>query len=494
MKKLYLILFLVSLVYGLAGCGDNTDFSSEHVLTPDEIKEIARQDSIKEVQKNSINADLILNYAVDITMSKTLYDGVKLPVEMDKIAELFGISVENLLLGIAGESGAPEIKGFGIQGSTHADAGTITNTNAPWGHWWDAKGDISVWGAEAMVFAEFDTETSNFAIGQYPGHLVDGQVVKIIECLKYNEKRVAVVVTITAKAAGQITAPVVNTQELSISITTRADETQDPLKFDLARTFSDLGITSMDQVKYLGVNEDGSYAQEPATGTGFWYDMNGFVGVRNNNASVFTTYDDADNEFEADCIGVGQMPDKLKGGDVITIKYAFLANNKIEMLKITVHVMAYQDPETAPAGTPEAVEKTIACTKAVSTDYASIEVDIKEVLRQTFKMTTYQIHKAIVAGDLKVYLNELTAAKPTYTATAPGYWISSAGTACPWAEGVVWCSIGHNYTDLYLYSGNHPDNALAGDVVATKMIVTCNGGTATFNITFTLTPALPAAE
>lgn len=467
------------------GCGDNSDFSGEHTLTQDEIDEIARQDSIKEAQKSKINADLILEYTVDIVISSSLYDGTTLEIAMDKIAELFGITEEQLLAGIDGESGAPEIKGFAIQGTTHGDTGTMTNTNAPWGHWWDANGDITTWGTDAMVFAEYYTENGCFTIGQYPGHLTDGQTVTIIECLKYNEKRVAVAITIQAKTAAQVTATVVNTQELSINVTPRSSFDQDPVPFDLARTLSDLGVTSLDDIKFLGVNEDGSYAQEAVTGTGFWYDMNGFVGEYGDNASVYTTYGD----LEDDEIGLGQMPDNLEEGMSFAIKYGFMANNKIEMFRITVNVIAYEDPETPPAGMPGTTEKDITFTKLWSNDYASIQEDVKEVLRETFKMTTYQIHKAVTSGELKVYLNTETADAPTYTAEAPGYWIIADGSAGAWAGGLVWCSLGHSETELYLYTGNHPDNAVAGDVISTKMIITCNGGKAVFNIVFNITSA-----
>lgn len=484
MKSIYLyIIFIALFSVGLSSCSDNSDFWGLHTLTQEEIDEIARQEAEKEAQKNKINADLILEYSVDVVISQTLYDGATLVVEMNKIAELFGITEEQLILGIAGESGAPEIKGFGILGTTHADAGSMTNTNAPWGHWWDKNGDITTWGTDAMVFAEYNTEDKQFAIGQYPGHLVEGQTVKFIECLKYNEKRAAVVITVKAKTAGAITAPVINTQELSINVTPRSSYDQDPLKFNLTQTMSDLGISSMDNIKFLGVKEDGSYAQEAVTGTGFWYDMNGFVGEYGDNASVYTTYGD----FEDDEIGIGQMPDNLEEGQSFTIRYAFLANNKIEMFKITVNVIAYEDTETPPAGTPTTIEKNISLSKPWSNDYTSVQENIQDILRDAFKMTTYQIHKAIASKELKVYLNTESAEDPTYTGDAPGYWITKEGVSAAWAEGIVWCSIGHSETELYLYGGNHPDNAVAGDAVSTKMIVTCNGGKAIFNITFTLT-------
>lgn len=47
---------------------------------------------------------------------------------------------------------------------------------------------------------------------QFPKHLIDGQKVKVIEGLKYGEKRVAVVITVMAHGAEEITAPIVSTQ------------------------------------------------------------------------------------------------------------------------------------------------------------------------------------------------------------------------------------------------------------------------------------------
>jgi len=186
MKKLYSYILSALLMMGLFSCGDNEDFSSLHLLTTDEEAEIHRQDSILEAQKNNINANLILKYDAPITISNTLYDGVKVPIEINKIAELFGLTEEQVLLGIAGESGAPEVKGFAIEWSTRADVGTATNTNSTWGHWWDKDGNTTKWGETAMVFAEFDTENKEFNVGQYPGHLVAGDTIKFIEALKYN--------------------------------------------------------------------------------------------------------------------------------------------------------------------------------------------------------------------------------------------------------------------------------------------------------------------
>jgi hypothetical protein len=484
MKKIFFyITCLAATIFGMANCGDNTDFSVLHLLTPDEEAELKRQDSLRNAQLNKINADLLLEYAVEITISQTSYDGAALAVDIGQIAALFGLSNEEVLLGIAGEGA--NITGFAISGTTHEDVSGASNTNAPWGHWWDAGGDVTTWGESAAVFAEFDVETGAFAVGQYPTHLTDGQTVTFIECLKYNEKRVAVVVTVTAKAPGQITAAVVNTQQLSINVIPKASYDSEPLEFDLAKTLSDLNIASMDEASFVGVNADGSYAQEPATPNGYWYDAQGFVGAWGDEARVYTSC--GEDHLAENQIGIGQMPGMLSEGDQLTIKYGFLANNKIEMLQITITVVGYEDPETPPEGEPQSIVAGITLSKPFSDDYASVSEDIKDLLREAFKMTTYQIHRAIASGELKVYPGEATDEEPSYTADVPGYWIKADGSATTWgSESVVWCSIGHSETGLYLYGGNFPE-ATAGSSVTFVFIVVCNGVQATLNITFSIT-------
>ncbi|MDR0566978.1 MAG: DUF4859 domain-containing protein [Prevotellaceae bacterium] len=489
MKKIFFYMVgLAAVMMGAASCGDNKDISVLHELTPEEQAELNRQDSLKNAQLNRVNADLLLEYEAEITISQTAYTGggasADVAVEIDKIAELFGLSGEEILSQIA-EAFPGDLTGFAISGTTHEDVSGASNTNAPWGHWWDANGDITTWGDAAYVFAEFDAETGAFVVGQFPARLTDGQEITFIECLKYNEKRVAVVITVTAKAPGEITAAVVNTQQLSISITPRSDYTTNPLEFNLSQTLSDLGVDSMADVAFIGVNADGSYAREPSTPNGYWYEATGFVGAWGDNARVYTSYGEehlADNQ-----IGIGQMPSTLAEGDQLTVKYGFLANNKIEMLQIAITVIGYVDPETPPAGEPESTTQDITLAKPYSEDYATVSADIKELLRNAFKKTTYQIHQAIASGELKVYLGEVPEEAPTYTADVPGYWIKADGSVTTWgSESVVWCSVGHSETELYLYGGNHPD-ATGSNTVSIVMIITYNGVAVTLSITFSIT-------
>lgn len=354
MKRIcHLYIMLFSLTIGLVGCGDNTGFCEEHVLTQDEIAEMARQDSINEAQKNSIDADLILEYTVEDVVSASSWTSKTLEIDLDAIAELFGITTDELTAGIAGEDGAPEIKGFAIEATTHDDKSVASNTSGVWGHWWDTSGDVcDTYNQDTSAFyAEWNDEDNVFAIGQYPGHLSAGDSITVLECLKYNDLRVAV------------------------------------------------------QITYIVTTEE-----------------------------------------------------------------------------------EYQDPETAPTGNPTTVENTITLTKAYDNTYTSVEYDVKDILCNAFKMTTYEIYSAINNDSLKVYLNEETTEEPSYTADAPGYWIDANGASIAYANGIIWISLGYDRTSLYLYGGNHPDNcSTSGQKVSTKMIIACNGGKAIFNITYDVT-------
>ena len=157
MKKLSYILSGLLIAGSSAffsSCGDNEDFWGPHTLTDDEIAEMHRQDSIAEENRKRINADLILEYTVEFYLSANSYDGAPVEIDMDKIASELGVDKDALGAALNGEGGI-DVKGFAIEGSSHADNMTSSNSGAYWGHWWDKDGNVKNWGDEAMVFAEF---------------------------------------------------------------------------------------------------------------------------------------------------------------------------------------------------------------------------------------------------------------------------------------------------------------------------------------------------
>jgi hypothetical protein len=155
------------------------------------------------------------------------------------------------------------------------------------------------------------------------------------------------------------------------------------------------------------------------------------------------------------------------------------------MLTITVNIEAYEDPETAPEGAVETDrEIDVTITKAWDDTYSNVQYDVKDVLRNAFKMTTYQIFSAKNDGSLAIYCGEIKDEEPTYTSDTPGYWLNAAGESCTWgAESLVFCCLGGSETELYLYAGNHPTSCVAGTTVKSTYYITCNGGIVKVNLT-----------
>ena len=320
---------------------------------------------------------------MEFYLSANSYDGAPVEIDMDKIASEFGISKDELGAALNGEGG-PDVAGFAIEGSTHADNMTSSNSGAYWGHWWDKDGNVKNWGDEAMVFAEFnyDAETGKgiFNVGQYPGHLVADQQVKFIEALKYQDKRVAIVITAIGRERGEVKATVVASNQLTLE--TAPNDTYATVAvegFDADAALAALGAGSWADVAWVCTNADGSYAQEySADAPGFWYDKEGFSGAWGDNASVFAT-------FQEGQILIGQMPGQMTAGSTVTINFSAMYDNKIVENIITVIISAYEDPETAPEGEPASIEKDITLTKAYDAEWgATDELDVKEELRQCF--------------------------------------------------------------------------------------------------------------
>jgi hypothetical protein len=502
MKKLSYIasaLLLFASVSLFSSCGDNENFWGIHTLTDDELAEMARQDSIKQAQRERIDADLILEYTVEFYMSENSYDGAPVKIDMDAIAQEFGVDKNALGKALNGDGGI-DVTGFAIEGSTHADNMTSSNSGAYWGHWWDKDGNVKNWGEDAMVFAEFyyDEEKGEgtFNVGQYPGHLVANQEVKFIEAMKYQDKRVAIVITAIARERGEVQGGIVGTQELTLATAPNDAYATVPVPgFDAAKVLSDLGAGSWSDVSWVSTNAEGGYEQEynadPAPG--FWYDKLGFKGAWGDNASVFVLFN-ADEQ----AILVGQMQGQMTAGSSVDVEFDAMYGDKIEKIIIHVVISAYQDPETAPEGEPASIEKDITLTKTYDADWgATEELDVKEELRQDFKMTTYQIFSALKSGEMKMWVNEIgnmaneETGAPAYTGEAPGWWLNAEGAPVAWgAEAVAYVFLGISEESLAFYGGNHPDNCTpAGANIKTKYIIEYKGTTATYNITFDIKAA-----
>lgn len=332
--------FAMTMSLGLTSCGDNEDMSNPHVLTDDEIAEMKRQDSIKQDQMNRIDADLVLEYTVEDYPSSQ-WTNKSLSIDFDKIGEVFGLTGEQVKNGINQEDGAPEIKGFAIMGTNHADYSTASTTNGTWGHWWNLKGDPCKYAEGSLAFfCEWDGEA--FTVGQNPGAVKEGESYIAYECLKYGDKRVAIKINFNIIGREEIKATIVDTKELKAEFAASADSYDGTtVEFDINDVMSKLGVSSPKDITVIGFDANGGYVQEFTANAGFWYDKAGIPCAYGDDAVAFMEYwgnQDEAEDSDQKVLSIGQFPGHLQAGDTFTLPIGFLANNKIVKMVVTVTV------------------------------------------------------------------------------------------------------------------------------------------------------------
>lgn len=498
-KLLYLGAAALITSLGMASCDDNTDFSKVHVLSDDEIAEMARQDSIKQAQMAMINADFIHDYTVEFYISENSYEGAFLEIDTRKMAQDFGISETELVHGIANlrseylENGAyadgAKLQGFAIEGSTHQDNMTAYNTNGIWGHWWDENGDVTSWGDNARVYLEYyepenEGDPYGFYVGQMPGMLQANQEITVLECLKYQDTRMALQIKVIGRERGEIKAGIVYDEDVNVELTPNDAGSYDPhaFSFDLPAVLAATGLSEISNSNLIAYKADGSFAQELNADAGFWFDKTGPVGGWGDDASCWISYGITDDPAT---IGVCLMPGATAAGDHYDHDFGFYNGDKIAMLHVHIDVSAFSDEEQRPEGDPCTVETDITMEKTFDQSYTSIQYDVRDILKDAFKLTTYEIFQAKNDGSLKIWIDNEGEGDPAYSADTPGYWLSADGQNVGWGDGIFWLSLGGSEQELYIYGGNHPDNCDPnGQDCHVRYVITCNGGVAILNVNF----------
>lgn len=340
MKKIFFVMgvFAAMIAFGFTSCGDNDEKNNPHILTDEELAEMHRQDSIKKEQMNRIDVDTIFEYTVEDYPS-TQWTSKSLSIDFEKIGAVLGLTADEVKNGINQESGAPEVKGFAICGTTHADYSSASTSNGKWGHWWNKSGDPCKYEEGNLAFyCEWDG--SAFNVGQNPGAVEAGQSFVAYECLKYGDKRVAVKINFNIVARGEVKATVVDTKEVDCEFAASADDYSGAnVEFDIDDVMSKLGVSSPADIEIIGWDADGKFVQEHTSNTAFWYTADGYPGAYGETVA-YIEYMGASPETDDDVktLVVGQMPGSLTAGQTVEMPLGMMANNKIVeiVVKLTV--------------------------------------------------------------------------------------------------------------------------------------------------------------
>lgn len=350
MKKITYLMILAILTpllgLGLASCDDNTDFSKAHVLTDEELAELARQKEIADSLAQIINADTILVYTVsDYPAPEGVWNTQSFELDYGAFAEVFDLTEQEVEEALDWAPGCVEFTNVVIQGTTHADQATNTQNqvNGYWGHWYKYNGNATEAGyaeADSRFFIEwqgyYDEETGScvdsfFNIGQFPGRSVAGDKYQAIECFIYNEKRVAIVVEYSVIPREEIKGGVVTTYTMDADVVYNGSFKTTAVEFDMAQVLNDLGASSWSDLKWVGVDADGNYtdayvATDEVGNELFWFDQNGYVGAYGENASVYVSFP---TQVETTTFLVAPMPNVFTVGMSVSLHFAAVYGDKI---------------------------------------------------------------------------------------------------------------------------------------------------------------------
>ncbi len=464
MKKiLYSAAALFFMLGGLASCGDNDDFSKAHTLTAEEIASMEEQERIKDSLRQVINANLVLKYEVTDYISADSWTSQRLDLDMTPVAELFGLTVQQVYDGINGIDGAPNIVGFAIDGTTHNDYSSASTSSGPWGHWWNTDCDVTTWGNGTLAFyCEWqywgdpdDPEDGTYMlVGQLPGTATAPVTYVVYECLKYQDYRVAFEITYNLIERGAVVASIVNTQDLEITLPQNpASYDVTGLKFDLAQTLSDIGASSLNaEDNFVTYDENGQFVQGLNADYGFWMDKNGYKGSWGDDAGAWISYGAGTAEDE---IGVCLMPGANETGDVYVMKVGFMNGSKIEMLSITITV---GDATVLAAEVVGRQDLTVemAPNDVGSYDPTPVAFDLAKALADTglSEITTSNITAYDMDGNLM-----------TYTNADGGFWYDKSGPVGGWGDDAsAWISYGITEDPATIGVCLMPGTTAAGDV------------------------------
>ena len=237
---------------------------------------------------------------------------------------------------------------------------------------------------------------------------------------------------------------------------------------------------------------------------GFWFDRNGDV-VKWDDSEEGTSVLFTNNIIDNWTTNLGQFPGRLETGETNTL-INLLENADGFRAALIFNVTVgdyyveppYVDPETAPSGSPVALDTTITVSHAYDSNWASSSsVNVRYILRNAFKMTTYQIYQAIDNGDL-VFKginsddSEYTDEDGNFASTAnyPGHWFDIDGDVTTWSDTIntpaVYSEIGWTKESLQMNIGHHPDHITSGTSVSFKQKAELNGGSVTFTVNLTV--------
>lgn len=484
MKKIiFFALALTIAILGIIVVSCEKDESKKHEYTDEELKEIARQDSLKQI----IPADYVFTQDVTVPLTDD-YSGITVSLVTEeyeqKLLDSLGFnSISEIVIALGTLEGGVQVGNditfFAYNYSTKYEYTSPSTTNY-FGHWFDANGDVCNWGDQAYLFLEKqDTFSLNFTLGMYPSRPTVGNTYHIVEAMKYDDYKVAFLFNVTIGEEIPVVYPVttiVGTQTLDVSEEQDNTYASTPVAINAADIETAIGIAPENAELYgIDASDDSLYIDGFTANVGYWYNRTGDVcNWGNLGCALYAEYN-VDNQE----INVGQFPDSAIVGETYTIKMAFVNLDNLKQYNVVINVTITEPAAVYPETTLE-LTLDLAFTTPVNNEYAATSLALDSAAIQT----------AIGCGPSAAVLYGVDATTDSLNigglTANNGCWFTAAGDVCAWGATGVSMAIEYVPGTQTLNVFQFPEACVSGTIYTARLAFVNNDKRAEVKVAMTI--------
>lgn len=256
--------------------------------------------------------DVNLNYG-------DYYEGLEVEFDADAVIEAIGVAPGD----------AQIVTLIGEEFSSN-----LTGNN---GFWYNIDGEVCPWGEQAAVYAEY-WDNNIFGFGQMdPGMRGDslplGTEINANIGFCNDDKVILFNLHYTIVEHVAVDYEIVWSDDVTVDMTPWT-EWVEPTTVEVDMAAASEAIDGLGKVKLVAQNPDGEIVDRYTANVGYWYDAEGNVVAWGTDQVVYIEY----YEFEPTLLSVGQLPEALKVGDTVKVKFGFANNTKVAMFNVTINI------------------------------------------------------------------------------------------------------------------------------------------------------------
>ncbi len=436
MKKIIFSTLAIIAFFGLifVSC-EKDDDSGKHEYTEEELEEMRRQDSLR----NIIPASYVFTQDVTIPLTDD-YSGITVCLTPDtaKLLELFEYNtVAELVTALGtldgGVQTGNDITFYAYNYSTKYEY-TEPSTTLSFGHWFDMNGDVCNWGDQAYLYCEKQDETTlNFTIACFPSRPAEGDLYHIVEAMKYDTLKVAFLFNVTIGEEPEVVYPVttvVGSETVDIEAEQNNDYTPTAAAIDAAAITTAIGIAPADAELY-GVDvtrNDSLYIDGFTANNGYWFNTSGDVCNWGTEGCVMG----AEYDQDAEAFNLFQFPDGPVAGETYSVTLAFVNLTSLQQYNVVINLTVTEAAAVYPETTLEGTQDLSASADTLN-DYTPtvIALDTADIVTALgIGPAEAQIYGVDATRNDSLYIDGLTANN--------GCWFNTSGDVCNWGnEGCV---------------------------------------------------------